>query len=322
MSKEDKPSYPLLDTIASPDDLKALSLEECAVLAEEIRQFIVEAVTTGGSGHLGSNLGAVEITLAMHRVFTSPRDVLLFDTGHQAYVHKLVTGRHAGFALLRREGALGLPEPVRVRARLDRELPRLDGAQLRLRNRQGVQDERRGRDPPGRGPHRRRCADGRAGVRGDEQPRPRRRAGLHHPQRQRPQLRPDGLATFGVADPAAPESELQRGPVPDQAGAGGAARGRHARRTVAPRTHGGGAGDRRAACLFRGARDPLRGADRRTRRRGGRAGAEARRRLAGADRPPRPHDEGEGLRTGRGGHRSVPSRLQVAAADRLARRLD
>ena len=104
MSREDKPSYPLLDTIASPDDLKALSLEECAVLAEEIRQFIIEAVTTGGSGHLGSNLGAVEITLAMHRVFTSPRDVLLFDTGHQAYVHKLVTGRHAGFALLRREG--------------------------------------------------------------------------------------------------------------------------------------------------------------------------------------------------------------------------
>jgi 1-deoxy-D-xylulose-5-phosphate synthase len=106
VSREDKPSYPLLDTIASPDDLKALSLEECAVLAEEIRQFIVEAVTTGGSGHLGSNLGAVEITLAMHRVFTSPRDVLLFDTGHQAYVHKLVTGRHAGFALLRREGGL------------------------------------------------------------------------------------------------------------------------------------------------------------------------------------------------------------------------
>ena len=106
MSREDKPSYPLLDTIASPDDLKALSLEECAVLAEEIRQFIIEAVTTGGSGHLGSNLGAVEITLAMHRVFTSPRDVLLFDTGHQAYVHKLVTGRHAGFALLRREGGL------------------------------------------------------------------------------------------------------------------------------------------------------------------------------------------------------------------------
>ncbi|HXZ83627.1 MAG TPA: 1-deoxy-D-xylulose-5-phosphate synthase [Acidimicrobiales bacterium] len=106
MSKEDKPSYPLLDTISSPDDLKALSLAECEVLAEEIRQFIVEAVTTGGTGHLGSNLGAVEITLAMHRVFSSPRDVLLFDTGHQAYVHKLITGRHAGFALLRREGGL------------------------------------------------------------------------------------------------------------------------------------------------------------------------------------------------------------------------
>jgi 1-deoxy-D-xylulose-5-phosphate synthase len=106
VSTADKPSYPLLETICSPDDLKALSSEECKVLAEEIRQFIVEAVTTGGTGHLGSNLGAVEITLAMHRVFTSPRDVLLFDTGHQAYVHKLVTGRHAGFRLLRREGGL------------------------------------------------------------------------------------------------------------------------------------------------------------------------------------------------------------------------
>ncbi len=106
MSRQDKPSYPLLDTISSPDDLKALSLEECEVLADEIRQFIVEAVTAGGTGHLGSNLGAVEVTLAMHRVFSSPRDVLLFDTGHQAYVHKLVTGRHAGFASLRREGGL------------------------------------------------------------------------------------------------------------------------------------------------------------------------------------------------------------------------
>lgn len=106
MSKQDKALYPLLNTIYSPDDLKALSLDECVALAEEIRQFIVEAVTTGGTGHLGSNLGAVEITLAMHRVFTSPRDVLLFDTGHQSYVHKLVTGRHAGFALLRREGGL------------------------------------------------------------------------------------------------------------------------------------------------------------------------------------------------------------------------
>jgi 1-deoxy-D-xylulose-5-phosphate synthase len=95
-----------METIKSPDDVKALSLEECRLLADEIRTFIVEAVTNGGTGHLGSNLGIVEVTLAMHRVFSSPRDVLLFDTGHQAYVHKLVTGRRAGFDRLRKEGGL------------------------------------------------------------------------------------------------------------------------------------------------------------------------------------------------------------------------
>ena len=106
MNEVDRPTYPLLATINSPDDVKALSLEECRLLAEEIRAFIVEAVTSGGTGHLGSNLGIVEVTLAMHRVFSSPRDVLLFDTGHQAYVHKLVTGRREGFARLRKEGGL------------------------------------------------------------------------------------------------------------------------------------------------------------------------------------------------------------------------
>jgi 1-deoxy-D-xylulose-5-phosphate synthase len=106
VTEVDHPTYPVLEAINSPDDVKALSLEECRVLADEIRAFIVEAVTNGGTGHLGSNLGVVEVTLAMHRVFSSPRDVLLFDTGHQAYVHKLITGRRDGFARLRKEGGL------------------------------------------------------------------------------------------------------------------------------------------------------------------------------------------------------------------------
>ena len=84
-----------------------------STLAVEIRQFIVDAVTRTG-GHLGSNLGAVELTLAVHRVFDSPRDILLWDTGHQAYVHKIVTGRARR---LRRpppgRRPLGLPEPGR-----------------------------------------------------------------------------------------------------------------------------------------------------------------------------------------------------------------
>jgi 1-deoxy-D-xylulose-5-phosphate synthase len=96
---------PLLDTISAPSDLRRLDREQLAELASEIRRFIVEAVARTG-GHLGSNLGAVELTLALHRVFDSPHDVLLWDTGHQAYVHKLVTGRQDGFAKLRQAGGL------------------------------------------------------------------------------------------------------------------------------------------------------------------------------------------------------------------------
>ena len=96
----------LLDDLTSPADLRALSYAQLEELAQEIRQLIVEAVTAAGSGHLGSNLGAVELTLALHRVFESPRDILLWDTGHQAYVHKIVTGRAAGFEHLREAGGM------------------------------------------------------------------------------------------------------------------------------------------------------------------------------------------------------------------------
>jgi 1-deoxy-D-xylulose-5-phosphate synthase len=95
----------LLDEIHQPRDLRGLSHAELEDLAGEIRDFIVSAVAEN-SGHLGSNLGAVELTLALHRVFDSPRDAILWDTGHQAYVHKIVTGRTAGFEELRRAGGL------------------------------------------------------------------------------------------------------------------------------------------------------------------------------------------------------------------------
>jgi 1-deoxy-D-xylulose-5-phosphate synthase len=95
----------LLDSISQPSDLRALSYEQLDVLAGEIRELVIEAVTAN-TGHLGSNLGVVELTLAMHRVFESPRDILLWDTGHQAYVHKLVTGRVGDFATLRQAGGL------------------------------------------------------------------------------------------------------------------------------------------------------------------------------------------------------------------------
>ncbi len=95
----------ILEHINSPADLRSLTPEELDTLSEEIRGFIVDAVTATG-GHLGSNLGVVELTLALHRTFDSPRDVLLWDTGHQAYVHKLVTGRRKAFGELRQAGGL------------------------------------------------------------------------------------------------------------------------------------------------------------------------------------------------------------------------
>jgi 1-deoxy-D-xylulose-5-phosphate synthase len=95
----------LLEQVNSPSDLRALSYDQLRELAAEVRQFVVDAVSAHG-GHLGSNLGAVELTFALHRVFDSPRDVLLWDTGHQAYVHKLVTGRRDAFGTLRQPGGL------------------------------------------------------------------------------------------------------------------------------------------------------------------------------------------------------------------------
>jgi 1-deoxy-D-xylulose-5-phosphate synthase len=95
----------LLESIRGPRDLRRLSHDELTALAEQIRTFLVTSVARTG-GHLGPNLGVVELTLALHRVFDSPRDRIVWDTGHQAYVHKMVTGRVAGFANLKRKGGL------------------------------------------------------------------------------------------------------------------------------------------------------------------------------------------------------------------------
>lgn len=108
-STADQPTEPpprLLDHIESPADLTLLTHADLEGLAAEIREFIVDAVNSTGSGHLGSNLGAVELTLALHRVFDSPNDIVLFDTGHQAYVHKVLTGRRDQFGGLRQAGGL------------------------------------------------------------------------------------------------------------------------------------------------------------------------------------------------------------------------
>ena len=94
-----------LDRISQPSDLRDLTDAELDALADEIRERLIVAVATHG-GHLGPNLGVVELTMAIHRVFDSPRDRVVFDTGHQAYVHKMLTGRAAEFERLRMEGGL------------------------------------------------------------------------------------------------------------------------------------------------------------------------------------------------------------------------
>jgi 1-deoxy-D-xylulose-5-phosphate synthase len=95
----------LLESINGPEDLRKLSPEQMPALAEEIRSFLVGSVSKTG-GHLGPNLGVVELTIALHRVFVSPLDSIVFDTGHQSYVHKLLTGRREGFGELRKKGGL------------------------------------------------------------------------------------------------------------------------------------------------------------------------------------------------------------------------
>ncbi|MEV4315471.1 1-deoxy-D-xylulose-5-phosphate synthase [Actinocrispum sp. NPDC049592] len=103
-------TYPLLRRISDPRHLKALSHGQLAMVAQEIRAFLIENVTRTG-GHLGPNLGVVELTLALHRVFDSPTDSIIFDTGHQCYVHKILTGRRDLFRTLRGTGGLaGYPQ--------------------------------------------------------------------------------------------------------------------------------------------------------------------------------------------------------------------
>ena len=95
----------MLEKIKGPADLQGLSLAELAKLAQEIREFLINKVSKSG-GHLGPNLGVVELTIALHRTFNSPKDVLLFDTGHQSYVHKILTGRAEQFDALRQRGGI------------------------------------------------------------------------------------------------------------------------------------------------------------------------------------------------------------------------
>src|SRR4029453_1046780 len=101
----DRPETPLLDTVQYPSELRALSKDQLPQLAEELRQEVISAVSVTG-GHLGAGLGVVELTVAIHYVFDTPNDKLIWDVGHQAYPHKIVTGRGDRIRTLRQGGGL------------------------------------------------------------------------------------------------------------------------------------------------------------------------------------------------------------------------
>src|ERR1041385_898148 len=101
----DRPDTPLLDQVKLPSDIRALSKDQLPQLADELRQEVISAVSVTG-GHLGAGLGVVELTVAVHYVFDTPEDKLIWDVGHQAYPHKIVTGRRDRIRTLRQGGGL------------------------------------------------------------------------------------------------------------------------------------------------------------------------------------------------------------------------
>src|SRR6202041_133774 len=110
-------SYPLLETIASPMDLRKLPATRRAELAEELRQFLIHSVSTRG-GHFAAGLGTVELTIALHYVFNTPHDRLVWDVGHQAYPHKVLTGRRDRLHTIKQDGGLA-PFPARHESEYD-----------------------------------------------------------------------------------------------------------------------------------------------------------------------------------------------------------
>ena len=151
----------MLEKIQKPNDIKKIPADQLPALAEEIREFIIESLSKTG-GHLASNLGVVELTIAMHRVFDLPKDKLIWDVGHQSYTHKILTGRKDGFETLRREGGIsGFPK----RSESDCDVFDTGHRRRRLCACTGTEKRKLFRCFD----HRRWCADRRHGVRGAEQ---------------------------------------------------------------------------------------------------------------------------------------------------------
>ena len=207
----------ILETIRNPQDLSKLSEAQLDQLAAEIREFLIGNVSQTG-GHLGPNLGVVELTIAVHRIFDSPRDSIVFDTGHQSYVHKLLTGRQ-DFSTLRQQGGLsGYPD----RAESEHDIVESSHASSSLSWADGIS---RARQLTGDGDRYvvavvgRRRPDRRHGLGGHQQHRrgqeaPRR----HRRQRQRPLLRTRPSAGSPTTSPPCAPPSIPSAPRPSYEG--------------------------------------------------------------------------------------------------------
>ena len=308
----------ILPRIETPADVRALNPDELAELAAEIRTFIVEAVTTTG-GHLGSNLGVVELTLALHRVFESPRDAILWDTGHQAYVHKLLTGRRYGFRQLRQAGGLsGYPN----RTESEHDWIENSHASTVLSYAHGLASafELQGAAVGHGGDRRVVAVIGDGALTGGMAYEALNNLG-HSGRRVVVILNDNGrsyaptvshlsrsMTSLRLNPTYVQTRERLRSVLGEIPGVGRAGLLGH------PRPHQRRPRGRAAAHLLRGARRPLRRTDRRPRLRAARTGADPSRRVGRPDRRPRPHPEGPRLRPGRGGRGPAPPRRQSRPA--------
>ena len=292
----------LLPSIETPADLLPLSYDQLDELSQEIREFIISNVTKTG-GHLGSNLGVVEITLALHRVFESPKDILLWDTGHQAYVHKLLTGRRYGFKNLRQRGGLS-GYPSRAESQHDWIESSHASTALSYAHGLSVALEQR-RELIGHGGKRHVVAVvGDGSLTGGMAYEALNNLG-HSNQRVVIVLNDNGRSyapTVSKLSESLTALRLNRTYLSVRerrapATAPRSARGQ-GRLLGPPRGHLGGARDGDAPHLLREPRRSLRRADRRARHRGARERPQECRRVGRTDRGPRAHSEGPGLRAG------------------------
>ena len=175
--------YPLLDTIDSPAALRRLDAAVLPELARELRAFVLASVAKTG-GHLSSNLGTIELTIALHYVFDTPRDRIVWDVGHQTYAHKILTGRRADMSRLRMAGGpSGFPR--RSESEYDTFGTAHSSTSISAALGMAIAAKReRGREERGGGDRRRRD-ERRHGLRGAQQRGHRRRRSPRHPQRQR-----------------------------------------------------------------------------------------------------------------------------------------